>query len=358
VKKTLIFMLAFFVLASFSLISMHGALAADKVINLKFANFFPTPAAQSKVCEEFIAELEQRTNGKVKVRYFAGGSLLKPNAMIKGVEKGIADIGLSHAQYTPGRFPVMEAAEQPIGYPSAWVANQIMNDFYNKFKPKEFDSVHVMWFHANGPAALMTTKPVRTLEDLKGLTIRAPGSTGDVINALGGTAAPTPMPETYDAIAKNVVQGAFVANEATRSWRFGEVVKYITDTWRTGTSYPFYVVMNKKKYNKLPPDVKQVFDNLCGEYRERFALMWNSIDFGGVAFGKSKGVEYISLSGEETKKWVAAVAPVVEAYVKRMIDAGFKEQEVRGWLKYLEERRDYLIAKQKQLGIDSITGPK
>ena len=67
--------------------------------------------------------------------------MLKAPATIKGISSGIADIGLAHIEYTRGRFPVMEACEMPLGYASGWVANQIMNDFYNKFKPKEFDKV-------------------------------------------------------------------------------------------------------------------------------------------------------------------------------------------------------------------------
>ena len=202
-KKLSIALGIFFLSMTMVVASVGGAFAASDVIKLKFANFFPPPSAQSKLCQEFIADLESRSEGRVEVQYYAGRSLLKPPAIIKGIEQGITDIGLSHAEYTPGRFPVMEAAEQPLGYPSGWVANQIMNDFYNKFKPKEFDSVKVMWFHANSPAMLMTTtKPVRKLEDMKGLTIRAPGATGDVIKALGGTPAPTPMPETYEAWQK------------------------------------------------------------------------------------------------------------------------------------------------------------
>jgi len=73
-----------------------------------------SPSRQSKIVEDFIADLEQRTGGKVKVRYFAGGSLLKATTMIDGIEKGIADIGVSHIDYTPGRMPVMEAAELPL----------------------------------------------------------------------------------------------------------------------------------------------------------------------------------------------------------------------------------------------------
>ena len=88
---------------------------------------------QSKIMTEFVSELESRTGGRVKVRYFPGGSLLKAPATIKGIGSGIADIGLAHIEYTRGRFPVMEACEMPLGYASGWVANQLMNDFYNKF---------------------------------------------------------------------------------------------------------------------------------------------------------------------------------------------------------------------------------
>jgi len=293
----------------------------------------------------------------VKIRYFAGSSLLNAPGVIKGVEGGIADIGLSHIEYTPGRFPVMEAAELPLGYPSGWVANQIMNDFYNTFRPKEFEGFKVMWFHANTPSMLMTVKPVRKLEDMKGLIIRAPAILGDVIKALGGTPAPTPVMETYDAIAKGVLQGAFVGGGEAKNLRFGEVVKYITDSWRVGNSYPFYVLMNIKKYENLPPDIKGIFDTLCGEYRERFALMWNAQDFDGQVFAKARGVEYIDLPKEEEERWAKTAESVIEDYIKRMVSKGYDESEVRGWIKYLRERTEYLTKKQLALHITSVTGP-
>ena len=350
-KNTLIFFFAILMGIAF-ITPVYGA-----AITLKFASYMPPASAQSKLCEEFNAELERRTGGAVKIEFFPGGSLLKAPAIVKGVETGIADIGLSHIEYTPGRFPVMEAAELPLGYPSGWVANQIMDDFYNTFKPKEFDNFKIMWFHANTPSMLMTTKPVRKLEDIKGLLIRAPGILGDVIRALGGTPAPTPVMETYDAISKGVLQGAFLGGEAAKNFRIGEVVKYITDTWQVGNSYPFFVMMNKKKYNSLPANIKTVFDNLCGEYRQLFALMWNAQDFEAKIFSKSKGVEYIDLSPEESKKWVKAVEPVIENYVQRMITKGFKESEIRSWIKYLSERAKYLTKKQIELRITSVTGP-
>ena len=352
-----LFIIALFLCFTLTLMPVQGAFAADQVITLKFANFFPPPSGQSKLCEDFNAELEAKTGGRVKVRYFPGGSLLNAPGIIKGVEQGITDIGFSHIEYTPGRFPVMEAAELPLGYPSGWVVNQIMNDFYNTFKPKEFDNVKMMWLHANTPSMLMTTKAVRKLEDIKGLTIRAPGILGDVIKALGGTPAPTPVTETYDAISKSVLQGAFLGGEAAKNFRIGEVVKYITNTWHVGNSYPFFVVINKKKYNSLPPDIKEIFDTLCGEYKERFALMWNAQDFDAQIFAKGKGVEYIDLPDQEAKRWTKAVEPLMEDYVKKMVSKGFPESEVRGWIKYLRERTAYLTKRQMQWYIPSVTGP-
>lgn len=341
----------------FGINSFNVTNAYSETINLKVVNYFPPPSQQSKIMQEFIDELQARTDGRVKIRYFPGGSLLKAPATIKGVESGIADIGLAHIEYTAGRFPVMEVCEMPLGYPTGWVANQIMNDFYNKFRPKEFDKFKVLWWHANSPSMLITKKPVRKLEDLKGLTIRAPGRFGDIISALGGTPSPTHIMETYDAISKGVIDGVFTPYETLRTFKFAEVAQYVTVTWAIGPCYPFFVAMNRTKYEKLPPDIKEVVDTLAGEYRERMALMWNGVEFPGKAFGESKGVEFIELSPEETDRWVQAAGTVIDNYIKDMVSKGFDEAEVRGWLKYIEERSAYLLEKQKFYQIKSPIGP-
>ena len=333
------------------------AYSAD-VIRLKVANYFPPPANQSKVMEAFCRELEKRTDGRVKVDYFAGSSLLKSTAMFEGVVNGIADMGYSHVYYTAGRMPVTEAVGLPLGYPSAWVSSHAMNDFYQKFKPKEFDGVKVLWMNTSTPSAIATKdKPVRKLEDLKGLTIRAPGLSGEVVKALGGTPAPTPMMEVYDAISKGVIDGEASNFETLVAFKFAEVVKYTTSIWQITNPFPFYFVMNKNSYAKLPPDIKEIFDTLVGEYKEQYILMWNSVDFNGKAFGENKGVEFIDLAPGELPKWQAAVEPVIDDYVKNMVAKGFAESEVKGWIAFLRERIDYWTQRQIALRIPSIAGP-
>jgi TRAP-type C4-dicarboxylate transport system substrate-binding protein len=358
-NKSLLMSLSIAAIIIFSLAFLNlnpPAFSAD-VIKLKMANYFPPPAPHSKICEDFIADVEERTNGRVKIQYFAGGSLLKAPRMYEGVVTGISDIGLAHVEYTPGRFPVTEVCDLPLGFPSGWVANQVVNDFYHHFKPKEWDKVHILWMHASNPNVVISKKPVRSLADMKGLTIRAPGRVGNTIKALGATPAPTPIMEVYDGIAKGVLDGVNTPYETLRSFRFAEVAKYVTTSWQVGNLYTFYVAMNKDKYNSLPPDIKQIFDELSGVYRERMALMWNSIDFAGKNFAEAKGAEFIDLTSAEVDAWKNATAPVIEDYVKKMVADGHTESDVRSWLSYLDERIKYWTDKQIKLFIKSPTGP-
>jgi TRAP-type C4-dicarboxylate transport system substrate-binding protein len=339
-------------------LAFEGTYAAEKVIRLKVANFFGTKAYQSTVLGEFCKDLEKRTDGRVKVDYFAGGSLLKPTAMFDGVVDGITDIGYSHVYYTSGRFKVIETCGLPLGYPSGWVASQVFNDFYQEFKPKEFEQVKVLFFNATPNSAIATANtPIRKLEDLKGLTIRAPGMCGEVIKALGANPAPTPMPEVYDAIAKGVLDGESSNFETLYAFKFAEVVKYTTSIPQINFPYPFYLVMNKDSYNKLPADIRTIFDKLVGEYKERYILMWNAIDFIGKKFGIEHGVEIIELPDSEMERWKAAVAPVIDNYVKKMVGEGYSEAEVRDWIKFLNNRTYFWKEKQKSLYIPSAVGP-
>ena len=79
-KRWSLIVLLVMALALFFSIGALQVYAAD-TIKLKFAHIFPGPAKQSQLCEAFVQELEERTNGRIKTQYFGGGSLLKPPGM-------------------------------------------------------------------------------------------------------------------------------------------------------------------------------------------------------------------------------------------------------------------------------------
>ncbi len=300
-----------------------------ETIKLTYSNFFPPAHIQSQLAEAWCQEVNKRTNGRVQVDYFAGQTLTKAQQNYDGVVNGLSDIGFSVLAYTRGRFPVMAVVDLPLGYKNGKAATQVINEVYKKFMPKELQDTQVMYLHAHGPGLVNTKdKAVRSLEDMKGLKFRAHGTSAEVAKALGGTPVSKPMPETYEMLQKGVVDGALYPLEADKGWKLGEVTKYCTLDYGAAYTTSFYVVMNKDKWNTLPPDVQKIIEEINAEWVVKHGQAWDESDEEGKQFFMSKGGELISLDAKEMERWKNAVAPILDAYVANMKTEGANGQEI------------------------------
>ena len=294
---------------------------------LNYSTFFPAPHKNSVLADEWGKEIAKRTNGKVQVTMFYGGTLTPADKCYDGVAKGISDVGFSVLSYTMGKFPLCEVLDLPLGSKTAATATRLVNDFYNKFKPKELDEVKVMYLHAHGPGIVHTKKPVRTLEDLKGMKIRATGTTAKVAGALGATPVAMPMSDAYDAISRGVAEGVVCPMEALQGWKLGEVIKYTTQNYGSAYNLVFFVVMNKNKWNSLPPDVQKIIDQVNEEWIVKQGQTWDEIDKLGMDFALKQGDTLIPLSKEEDAKWAKATQPLFDEYVKEKTAKGLPAEE-------------------------------
>jgi TRAP-type C4-dicarboxylate transport system substrate-binding protein len=308
-KKLSLTLAAFFVL-SVALTSMAWA-----DITLSYANFFPPTHIQSKLAEQWCQEVEKRTNGKVKINYYPGGTLTKAKQTYDGVVEGISDIGLSVLAYSRGRFPVMAAVDLPMGYTTGAQATHVANSVYMQFKPREFRDVQPMYFHAHGPGLLFNTpKPVAKLEDLKGMKIRATGNSAKLVKALGGTPVAQSMPTCYQSLQKGVVDGSMHPVESNKGWKLAEVVKFGTESYPVAYTTTFFVVMNKDKWAELDSDTQKIITEINAEWAVKHGEAWDEADKAGKAFFLSKGGTFVSLSKDEASRWVEAALPVIEEY--------------------------------------------
>ena len=220
---------------------------------------------------------------------------------------------------------------------------RLINEYYNKFKPKELDEVKVLYLHAHGPGLLHTTKkPITKLEDLKGMKIRATGLASKIVLAFGAAPVGTTMPETYDALRTGVADGAMAPFKALKDFRWGEVVSYSTENYGSSYSTGFFVVMNKKKWNSLPADMKKIFDDVSKEWIVKTGVLWDTTDKDGIDFITKRGVKILPLSKEEDAKWAAAVRPLLDDYVNTMKTKGLPGAEA---LKFC---LDYIKANTKK----------
>jgi len=302
---------------------------AHAATKLTFSIFFPPTHAQAVAATDFAKEIEKRTSGKVQVTTFPGGTLTKAPQVYDGVVMGITDLGNSCFAYTRGRFPVTAVLDLPMGYPNGKVATAVANEFIRAVDPDELKDVKVLYTHAHGPGLLHTKTPVRTLEDLKGMKIRATGLSAKVVEALGGVPVAMPQGGTYEALQKGVVEGTFGPIEALKGWKQGEVIKYTTDCSVVGYTTTMFVVMSRNRWNTLPADVKKVVEEVSAEWAAVHGAAWDEADAAGRAFTLGLGNEIISLSDEESARWRKAVEPVIQDYIGKTPDGAAHVTKVR-----------------------------
>ena len=337
-RKSLVVLLGAFFCMSLSLVASSEGRA--ETITLRFANVFPPVHKNTLLVQEWGKEVEKRTDGRVKVVSFPGGSLVGGSEMFDAVETGIADIGDSFCSYTRGRFPLTEVLDLPLGYQSGYIATKMANAYFDKFKPKEFDSVKLVYLHTSPPHRLNMKMPVRNLEDLRGRKIRATGTSAKVMQALGAAPVAMSMGEAYDALKKGVTEGVTAPFEALKGWKLADVVKYTTVY---GSAYvnTAYVVMNKNKWESLPQDIKDTIEQINKEYMEKQGRLWDELDEGGrEALLEAKG-EIIPLSQEENARWTSLIRPILDEYVQNKKAMGLPAEEA------LQFCLDYLKAHQQ-----------
>ncbi len=304
--------------------------AQEKAITIKVASWFPVGGTLDNIYREWSKDLEQRAAGKLKVTYYAGGTLVPTAQTYDAVVKGITDVGNHVLGYSMGRFPFSQILDAPIGWPPHGPeATIIANEFYKKFKQKEFDDVKVLYFHAMPGGFLHTkTKPVITLEDVKGLKIRCYGSNAKFVGLIGAVPVAMPMTDVYDALAKGVVDGIMSSYESVYNFKTGEYVKYTTENLQTAYGATFVVAMNKKKFASLPPDVQAIIDKMSEEYIAKWGKVWTDSELLGKDWLVKRGVKIITLSKEEEERWYErGTKPLVDEYIKEMKATGLPGDE-------------------------------
>ena len=159
---------------------------------------------------------------------------------------------------------------------------------------------------------------MKKLDDLKGMKIRCTGMAAKIVTALGGVPVAMPMGDTYDALSRGVVDGSMAPQESLQGWKWGEVVKYTTESYGSSYSTGMFVVMNKDKWNALPPDIQKIIEKVNEEWIEKQGKAWDEIDKQGRDFTLKSGNKIIPLSKEEDARWAKAVKPILDEYVKNM----------------------------------------
>lgn len=306
-------------------------------ITLSYAFFAPPKSFPGIQMAEWAKQLSERTNGKVKVNLFMGGTLLGSSNMYSGVKDGIVDIGLSATSYDPKRFPLLKISDLPSGYPNAYVASRTVYDLIQEYPPEAFEDFKVITAFTTEPAYIHTDDKIATTDDMRGQRLRIAGSVSEIATKLGASPIGMSQSAVPESLQTGVIDGFITSRETLKDFHLAEMIGYVTD-------YPLHVttfvaVMNKDTWNSLPKEIQTIIDDLgkemvtfTGKYHDK--NIQESLDWSN----KEHGTEMITLSEEERKKWDEIIKPIQEEYVDQMEAEGLPAKEYRARLYELIEK--------------------
>jgi TRAP-type C4-dicarboxylate transport system substrate-binding protein len=292
--------------------SWRAALAQEEI---KLHSFVPpTHVIWAEVLTPWTQEVARRSNNKLTVRLFPSMQLGgRPPELYRQTVQGITDATFTLPGYTSADFPMMALTELPGTATSADDGTKKLWANLDKFLARDFKDTKVLMLWNSDTASLMSkNKPLRTLDDLKGLKIRTPSAAQSAqLTALGATPIDMPVTQIYNSLDRGVIDATMIPMSAALDFKLIEVAKYFTVNAPLGRS-PFLVALNKARYDKLPADLKKVIDDTTGlNLSLKGAAAYDRQNNASIDAVK-KDRELITLSDQERQRWVAAFRPLIQ----------------------------------------------
>jgi TRAP-type C4-dicarboxylate transport system substrate-binding protein len=286
-----------------------GPQPGRRVEVLRYASAYSPNHPFSRADITWIKYVERESGGRLKIQPFWGGTLVSSDQSVLELRHGVADIALITPIYTRSGMQLIKA--QSGFYSGALtIADQVavyrcLSRSFPAYD-QEMAGVRVLAVQGgNLPHVLTRTRPVRSLDDLRGLRLRAPSELVPVLRTLGVDVVTMPMGEVYSAISKGVIDGVVAPGDAIKSLHFNEVARHMTMLQVPRGAYPGRAI-SEPRWRSLPPDLQAVLERSTPVWEAAMAKEIGKSEAVGLAFGKAHGVEFIAFDPAEQARFDAA----------------------------------------------------
>lgn len=315
--------------AGMALLACSVSAHAAETHTIKFAHFLSAISfQQTKIFEPWCAKISQESVGRLQCQIYPsmqlGGT---PAKLADMVRNGVADIVWTAPSFSAGKFPRIEAVEQPFLLPyGAKQANQIIWNFYQQYAMDDFKGYKVLALHGDGGMSFHTRqKPIRTLEDLAGMRLRTSNrASSSVVDQIGAVPVTMPPPQMTEALAKGVIDGVLFSWANIRDVKVDEVTDYHSNN-SAGVLAPSQTVlgmfMSPKTYASLPPDLQAVIDRNSGQVLvDMISAVWDQAL--ADAHAAIPADKVVTIEASEYQRIQDAATPALQQWVTDVSQKG------------------------------------
>ena len=325
--KKLLLMLALVLAVGFSfLLQNNSAIAqtSEKPIVWKISSAFSTGSFLYKsLLPRFGEEVDKRSGGRLEIKMYPPGALVKVRELYNAVQKGVVEGGMSAGLYHARLIP--EALIE-TGLPQSFTDYADAAEFYYDYKNgkalnliREAYKEKGAYFLGVYPLAsyvLMTKFPVNTLKDLEGRKLRTFGPYSLLAKSLKAATVSIPGAEQYMALQRGTVEGTIYPFYALEMYKLKEVIDYVTLPPIAG-SIMIDLYLNLDAWQALPDDIKRICNEVARELVPWVCSETAKLDKEYLTAAKEKGIKFITLPEEEVAKLKAVAVNSWDVFGKK-----------------------------------------
>lgn len=297
--------LTLIVAACFAALLLPGVATAQqgKVIESSYGTPVGMDNPFSVADVKWIARIEKETNGRVKIKPYWGGSIIGGKDAMEELRQDAVDIAFVNPSTSRSGYAILKASYLFFYGADQKVGGKVFKELLKEFPEIEKEYVGLKVLAWGGSThQLVSRKPVRKIDDLKGMRLKVVGDISASLKDLGVEGMSISAADVYVGLQKGILDGVLTPVEALESLKFAEVAKYVTliNFYR---SHSGTRMMNLGKWNSLPPDIQKVFENNIEWYGQETDAEFDRRNQHAIESGKKLGVEFIPISKEEMAKF-------------------------------------------------------
>jgi TRAP-type C4-dicarboxylate transport system substrate-binding protein len=308
--------------------------AQPKEYLLKYSDLGPPRGPRADALQWWPQEIESRTQGRVKVKFFWSESLSRADETLKAVGAGIAETGTILGIYNPVDLPIWNLANAPFGVADPWVGMRTWQEMRQAVpeltREATEQGVRILMNFTTGPVDILSKAPILSEKDLQGKKIRAAGGWTPLLKNMGATTVNLLFPEIYEALTKGSIDGTINYIPSVKDNKHYEVANHVTEV-RMGQVLGYGAGINLSVWNGMPEDTRKVISEVSDAFIERSAQAY----LDGVERAKQelaagidgKQVQFHVLPADERDRW-AAKSTFVDDWVKRVGAQGIDSRRI------------------------------
>ena len=269
----------------------------------------------------WIEKVKVATEGRVRIELLSA-PIGPPPAHFNFAVKGIADITYGVHNYTTGRFSSTQIAELPFLSNSSEVLSVAWQRIYERelLHLDEHKGTHLLGVFTHGPGQLWFNKKYESLDNIKGLKVRIGGGIAQSSSkALGLVPLQAPVTKAYELLSGGVADGIQLPSESISFFKLDRIIKqgFIFDGGLYNVS--MFLVMNKKKWDKLSQDDQKAINSVSGEALAKMAgKAWDKADDKGIDASLKNGIILKKLSEDDKIIVTQLLTPIIENTLEKI----------------------------------------